>query len=257
MLPVAVEQMPQIEEILAKKAENRAVTPEEYTLLGQFVDRVERRTIQIKEEAARVEDERLAAARAEIPAAAFEMPLDQAGIKEHIFNILTEANYETVGQLMLDMKTDPNKVLGLAGVGPKAIQNIEESIAALSFPEPEPAPGRKRNLRGGGSRCHCGGSGGTCPAEEVPVEKKQAERKKEAKKVVEEEEEDGEHAKDGVSLDDLFQMKPEMFQSTTPARRMNPPTRKKARRARRKALRWSSMKTSAKLWAARSTNAAR
>ena len=39
-----------MEEILAKKAENRPITPEEYTMLGQFVDRVERRTIQIKED---------------------------------------------------------------------------------------------------------------------------------------------------------------------------------------------------------------
>ena len=83
--------------------------------LGQFVDRVERRTIQIKEEAARVEEERTTAARAEIPAAAFNMPLEQAGMKEHIFNILTEAGFETVGSLMFAIKTDANKVLGLAG----------------------------------------------------------------------------------------------------------------------------------------------
>src|SRR5512139_3654942 len=55
LLPNVVEMVPQIEEILAKKAENRPVTPEEYTALAQFVDRVERRTLQIKEEAARLE----------------------------------------------------------------------------------------------------------------------------------------------------------------------------------------------------------
>src|SRR5512140_2621412 len=35
-----------ISEILAKKAEGRAITPEEYTALSQFVDRVERRTVE-------------------------------------------------------------------------------------------------------------------------------------------------------------------------------------------------------------------
>ena len=69
-LPAAAEMMPQVEEILAKKAENRPVTPEEYTALGQFVDRVERRTIQIKEEAVRVDDERVAAAKADVVPAA-------------------------------------------------------------------------------------------------------------------------------------------------------------------------------------------
>jgi len=140
MAPAAVEAIPQIQEILAKKAESRPLTPEEYTALGQFVDRVERRTIQIKEEAARVQEERTAAARAEVPAAAFQMPLEQAGLKEHIFNILTEAGYETIGHLIFAIKTDANKILGLAGIGSKAMQNIEETLAALTFPEPEPEP---------------------------------------------------------------------------------------------------------------------
>ncbi|HRQ24174.1 MAG TPA: hypothetical protein PLF42_12175, partial [Anaerolineales bacterium] len=184
-------------------------TPEEYTLLGQFMDRVERRTIQIKEESAREEDERIAALRAEIPIGAFQMPIDQAGIKEHIYNILTEANYETVGQLMFDMKTDPNKVLGLAGIGAKAIQNIEESLAALTFPEPAPEPEAEAETAPAVEEAPAE----SAPVEETPAADKPAERKKEAKKVVEEKEEDSEHAKDGVSLDELFQMKPEMFQA--------------------------------------------
>jgi hypothetical protein len=48
--------------------------------------------------------------------------------------------------------------------------------------------------------------------EELIAAEKQAEKKKEAKRAVEEKEEDGEVSKDGVNLDELFQMKPEMFQ---------------------------------------------
>jgi len=210
MLPAAVEQIPQIEEILSKKAENRPITPEEYTLLGQFVDRVERRTIQIKEEAAREEEERSTAARAEIPAVAFNMPLEQAGIKEHIFNILTEAGFETVGSLMFAMKIDPNKVLGLAGIGPKAIQNIEETLGALTFPEPEPEP--EPEPVKAEEPVIAEAVAEPALADEVPDITKQVEGKKEAKKVVEEE--DDEHAKDGISLDELFKMKPEVFQTT-------------------------------------------
>jgi N utilization substance protein A len=143
MLPAVVETIPAIEQILTKKSEGRPVTPEEYTQLSQFVDRVERRTIQIQAEAARVEEERVTAARAEIPAAAFEMSIYEAGIKEHILNILTEAEYETVGALMMTLKVDPDKVLMLPGVGPKAMDNINESLAALTFPEPQPEPEAK------------------------------------------------------------------------------------------------------------------
>jgi N utilization substance protein A len=206
MLPNVVETIPQTQEILAKKAEGRPVTPEEYAALTQFVDRVERRTIQIKEEAVRAEEERAAAARAAVPMAAFEMPLEQANMKEHVFNILVEAGFETVGDLMFSLKTDPNKVLGLPGIGPKAMVSIDESLAALTFPEPvkaEEAPAPVAEV--------------SAPAEPVAAEEllsaeKQAEVKKEAKKPVEEPED--ENAKDGVSLDELFKMKPEIFQST-------------------------------------------
>lgn len=202
LLPAAVESIPAIEEILLKKAENRPVTPEEFTQLTQFVDRVERRTIQIKEEAARVEGEKNAAARADIPEAAFGMKLEQAGIKEHIFNILTEAGYETVGALMLSLKMDPNKVLALAGVGPKAIQNIEEALAALTFPEAEKPAETAIQVEV------------PAEAEAVAVESPLAEAvQPEAvapvdivKEVVEEP-----AVKDGVLLEDMFAFKPETF----------------------------------------------
>lgn len=227
-VPAAVESIPQIQEILAKKAEGRPITPEEYTALGQFVDRVERRTIQIKEEAARAVEELSNAARAEIPAPAFQMPLDQAGLKEHIFNILTEAGFETVGNLMFSIKTDPNKVLGLAGIGSKAMQNIEETLAALIFPEPAPEPVKME------VEAPVVANEMTDPltAELESAAKKQADGKKDAKKVVEEEEE---HAKDGVSLDELFKMKPEIFQNAGPAEEESS-DKKKGNKGKKKAV---------------------
>ncbi|HUI88429.1 MAG TPA: transcription termination factor NusA [Anaerolineales bacterium] len=206
-LPAAAEVMPQVQEILAKKAENRPVTPEEYTVLGQFVDHVERRTIPIKEEVVQVDNEQVAAAKAELPSTAFNMPLDQLGLKEHVFNILTEANFETVGDLMLAMKLDANKVLGLPGVGPKAMQNIEEQLASVKFPEPAPQAAVEAPSAPVAE---------AAPLEVAPAEAVPTEVKKEIKKVVPEEEED-ENAKDGVSLDELFRMKPEIFQTTEAA----------------------------------------
>ncbi|MBL0347420.1 hypothetical protein [Candidatus Villigracilis affinis] len=235
MLPAAVEAIPQMQEVLAKKAEGRAITPEEYTALGQFIDRVERRTIQIKEEAARVEEERTVAARADIPASAFQMPLEQAGMKEHIFNILTEAGFETVGQLMFVLKTEPNKVLGLPGIGSKAMQNVEESLAVLTFPEPEPEPVKVEEVPVAVVEPVAVETAPVEPvaAEELPATKKQAEGKKDAKKVVEEDEE---HAKDGVSLDELFKMKPEIFQGTRPAEEDASGDKKKGKKGKKKAV---------------------
>jgi N utilization substance protein A len=204
-LPSATELIPQVEEALAKKAENRPVTPEEYTALAQFVDRVERKTTQIKEEALRIDEERVSAARADVPAAAFSMPLESLGLKEHIFNILVEAGFETVGNLIMSLKTEPNKVLGLPGIGPKAVQNIEETVAAMKFPEPaavvEAAPAEQ--------------AAESVAVEEKLVDEKPVEARKESKKS--EEQPEDENAKDGVSLDELFKMKPEIFQNAAVA----------------------------------------
>jgi N utilization substance protein A len=224
LLPTAVESIPAVEEVLAKKAENRPVTPEEFSMLGQFVDRVERRTIQIKEDAARAQEEKVTTARAEVPTAAFGMSLEQLELKEHVFNILVEAGIDTIGALMMSMKMDANKVLGLAGIGPKAITNIEERLAAIQFPEPE-APAAEPVAEAVAEpvaqveaqpEAVAVVPEAVVPAsvEEVPAGEKTAPAKKDAKKSTEEPEDD-EHAKDGVSLDDLFSMKPEIFQ--TPA----------------------------------------
>lgn len=208
LMPNAVEAIPSIEESLAKKAENRPLTPEEFTALAQFVDRVERRTIQIKEEAARAEGV-VTGEHSDIPTAAFGMPLEQAGIKEHTYNILVEAGYDTVGSLMATLKTDSNRILGLAGIGPKAMQNIEEALAAIQFPETLPATETAGSPAEAASTPEV--AEGTVSLAEIPPVERQISTKKEARKVVEEDED--EHAKDGVSLDELFAMKPEIFQT--------------------------------------------
>ena len=239
LLPTAMESIPAVEEVLAKKAENRPVTPEEFTMLSQFVDRVERRTIQIKEDAARAEEEKVTTARAEVPTAAFGMPLEQLELKEHVFNILVEAGIDTVGALMMSMKMDANKVLGLAGIGPKAITNIEERLAAIQFPEapvaepvaeaaPEPVAEVETQPEAVATEA------APIAVEEVQAGDKTAPAKKETKKSAEEPEDD-EHAKDGVSLDELFSMKPEIFQ-TPASEEYDSADKKKGKKGKKKSV---------------------
>jgi N utilization substance protein A len=214
LLPKAVEMIPAIQEILAKKAENRPVTPEEFTSLAQFMDRVERRTIQLKEDAVRAEVEKTAAARADVPSAAFAMKLEEVGIKEHVFNILVEAGLESVGDLMFALKVDPNRVLKLPGIGPKAMQNIEEALAALSFPEPE-KPAEVAVPEGAPAEAAAlvvAPEAVAAPVEK-PAEKPEKPETKKPARVKPEPEEIDEGMKDGVSLDEVFAFKPEVFTS--------------------------------------------
>jgi N utilization substance protein A len=130
--------VPTVEEILAKKSQGRPVTPEEFMALVQFVERVERRSVEKKKAIAAAEEERISAARSEVPEAAFITGIDSLGLPEHIYNILTEAEHRSVGELMMAMKLDPDSVLGLAGIGPKSMEAIQTALGQISFPEPEP-----------------------------------------------------------------------------------------------------------------------
>lgn len=123
----------QVAEILQKKADNRPLAPEEYTLLAQFVDRIERRLVEGQKAAEQASLDKLAELRAEIGELAFENSLDALGLPEHVYNILTEADYRTAGDLLLAMRVSPEKVLTLPGIGAKAIQAIEKAVAEAKF----------------------------------------------------------------------------------------------------------------------------
>ena len=138
--PVAVENLPKVIDIMTKKSEGRPVTPEEYQNLVKFVERIERR-VEERSQAEHAEQEaRMAEARALIPEIAFSTPVEFLELADSINAILAEGEVATAGDLMLTMSIDPEKIRSLSGIGPKAMETIEEAIAKAVFPEPEPEP---------------------------------------------------------------------------------------------------------------------
>ncbi len=132
-----VDNINQIEAILVKKGEGRPVTPEEYSVLSQFVDRIERGIIDMHQSERLVELERIAKIREDIPEPAFDMPLEELAFTDRMTSLLSEAGFKTVGNLMIQMGLDSDAILSLNGIGPKAMENIENTLAELTFPEPE------------------------------------------------------------------------------------------------------------------------
>jgi N utilization substance protein A len=123
--------LPQVDAVLAKKAEGRPVTPEEYYLLTQFVDRVEKGVIRQRQDEGRVEDERVLEARASVPPAAFEIPLEKFEISDRVYAVISETGLQTVGDLLLQMKIDPDSIWKLSGMGPKAMQELQNALDQL------------------------------------------------------------------------------------------------------------------------------
>ena len=122
--------MAKVEEYLARKAEGRPLAPEEYELLVRFVDRVERRSSArpAVEKAVVAEIENI---RALIPADAFELSILDSGLPEHVAYILQEAGFSTLGEMAVQMKIRPDDILRLNGIGPRALQEINNMVAAL------------------------------------------------------------------------------------------------------------------------------
>lgn len=128
---------PQIESILTKKSEGRPITPEEYAVLSQFVDRVERGIINQRQAERKLVKDRRDEILATLPAAAFEMQVDDLKLPERVTALLSEAGYTTIGDVMLQLQLDSDAILSLNGIGPKSMEEIDEAIAQISFPEEE------------------------------------------------------------------------------------------------------------------------
>lgn len=122
---------------LAKKAENRPIPPEEFQILSRFVDRVYRAVLMEKDAARKVLRSKIDVIRRLIPISSYEIGLEEIGLSARVQNLLHDSGYENAGQLMEQLELDEDKILGLQGFGPKAMDELRASLNAYEFPEVE------------------------------------------------------------------------------------------------------------------------
>jgi N utilization substance protein A len=128
-----------IDDMLARKADGKPLTPEEYDLMARFVDRVERRTIaQLEPEQKAIEQGLTTELMQIIPAEVFDRNILDSGLSEHVAYILQEAGYSTVGELAMQSKRNPDAIFRLQGIGPKAMQEINSLMESVLNPVEAP-----------------------------------------------------------------------------------------------------------------------
>ncbi len=125
------EEMVKIAGLLEKKAEGRPLPPEDYSLMASFIDRVEKRVEKKRREEDMEERRRYDEAMATVPELTFEINILDVDLKEHILYILQEAGIETLGDLVLQMRLDSDKILALNGIGSKSFEEISNLTDAL------------------------------------------------------------------------------------------------------------------------------
>ena len=84
------------------------------------------------------DEERRKEIRSKIPVAAFAMSLEDLALTDRIYDLLSSSGYETIGDLMFQLALDEDAVLGISGIGPKAMEEIKEKLTTIAFPSPEP-----------------------------------------------------------------------------------------------------------------------
>ena len=122
----------EIDALLVRKNEGRPLNPEEYDKLVKFVDLIEKATmVQAKPEPEETVAEAPSEARQLIPDSAFETDVLDSDLPEHISIILQGGGYRTIGDLALQMQLEPDKILGLDGIGARSIEKISALVDSI------------------------------------------------------------------------------------------------------------------------------
>lgn len=132
MVEAEHDMIPVIEAMLAKKADGRPLPPEDYDVMTKFVDRVERRAVKRLQPVIPVEDTKVKEVLQDIPAEKLEVDILDSGLPEHVTYLLQEASILTVRDLAYTFRTSPDSILKLQGIGPRAMQEIQNLMNSLS-----------------------------------------------------------------------------------------------------------------------------
>ena len=124
--------IPVIEAMLAKKADGRPLPPEDFDVMTKFVDRVERRAVKRLQPVIPVEDTKVKEVLQDIAAEKLEIDILDSGLPEHVTYLLQEASILTVRDLAYTFRTSPDSILKLQGIGPRAMQEIQNLMSSLS-----------------------------------------------------------------------------------------------------------------------------
>jgi transcription termination/antitermination protein NusA len=130
--------IPRIEGILAKKADGRPITPEEYRELHNFNNRVESGLIKERQEITKQQQARIQAAKAAVPDDAYDLPIMTLGLPTKIENLLDEADFSNVGELAYRLLLVPDMINDIDGIGPTSIKQIESALEVMIGYEPLP-----------------------------------------------------------------------------------------------------------------------
>jgi hypothetical protein len=154
------------------------------------------------------------------------------GFTDHISSLLEEAGIGSVGDLIFQMKLDPSEIREISGIGPKTMQDIEDAIELLiqSIPDTEEEPRQVEEAVESAEApspeaveaeaeeveadLQPGEAEEALEPEAIEEEIEAAEQEEEAVEAeIEEEAAEEEEEEEPASMEEIFELKPEMLDS--------------------------------------------
>jgi N utilization substance protein A len=93
---------------------------------------VERRAVKRQQPVIAVEDTKVKEVLQDIPVEKLDVNILDSGLPEHVTYLLQEASILTVRDLAYTFRTSPDSILKLQGIGPRAMQEIQNLMNSLS-----------------------------------------------------------------------------------------------------------------------------
>jgi len=123
-----------VERVMDKRAANRIVTGEEYTLLGKFADVAQRRLMAGREQARQQRLVEIEAVKLTLPQAAFRTPISSLPLPSDVLEAL--ASLETVGEIMWRYLLDERRLHQLLqDTPPDSFKNLQDALDVMVFPD--------------------------------------------------------------------------------------------------------------------------
>ena len=126
----------QVQSVLAKKEAGRPITSEDYFILDRLVNAVEGKIIAARAAVHEEVRQKRSAARQAVPAAAWELSLDELDLPGRIHNLLLDNEIETVGDVLFNLAIGDDVFLNFRGFGDKALEKLKEYVANYDLPQP-------------------------------------------------------------------------------------------------------------------------
>jgi N utilization substance protein A len=126
----------QVELVLAKKEANRPITSEDYMILNRLVSGVEGRITAIRAKDYDKINKARAEARKDVPAYAWNVPLNELELSTRVQGLLTSSHIRTLGDLLMFMILGEETLLEISGFGQKAFDEVKTAVEHYTPPEP-------------------------------------------------------------------------------------------------------------------------